>query len=106
MKKTTNWTRYVETQMRNPRMRALIEEELKALRVGVELAKLRQRRKLTQTQVAARAGMSTPNLSRIENNPSRNLTLGTLVRVAGAMNYEPQITFRPRRALATRAVVR
>jgi len=67
--------------------------------VGAQLARLRQRRKLSQTRLAARAGMSAPNLSRIETSPSQNLTLGTLVRVARAMDYEPQITFKPRRGV-------
>ena len=43
MKKTTNWDLYFQKQMGDPQMRSLIEEELKALRVGAQIAKLRQR---------------------------------------------------------------
>ena len=101
MKRPTNWDRYYRVQTRDPDLRRLVEEELKTLRVGAQLARLRQRRKLSQTTLAARAGMSAPNLSRIETSPSQNLTLGTLVRVARALDYEPYITFRPRRGVAT-----
>lgn len=94
---TTNWDRYFRGQMKNPELRQLVEEELRVLRVGVQLARLRQRRGLSQTKLAARAGMSAPNISRIESSPSQNLTLGTLVRLARAMDYEPEITFKPRR---------
>ena len=99
-KRPTNWDRYYRVQTRDPELRQLVEDELKALRVGAQLARLRQRRRLTQTSLAARAGMSAPNISRIESSPSQNLTLGTLVRVARAMDYEPEITFKPRRGIA------
>ena len=100
MKRPTNWDRYFRTQMKDPEVRQVVEEELKALRVGAKLARLRQRRGLTQTTLAAKAGMSAPNVSRIEASPSQNLTLGTLVRLARAMDYEPEITFKPRRGVA------
>ena len=96
----TNWERYYRAQIKDPELRKLVEEELKALRVGVQLARLRQKRGLSQAKLAARAGMSAPNVSRIESSPSQNLTLGTLVRLARAMDYEPQITFRRSRAIA------
>ena len=103
MKKATNWERYYQQQMKEPEFRALVEAELRALRVGVHLARLRERRGLSQTQLAARAGMSAPNISRIETSPAQNLTLGTLLRLAGALNYYVGITFRPkRRAGSTR----
>ncbi len=98
MKRVTNWDRYFREQMKDRELRSLVEEELKGLRIGVQLARIRQRRKLSQTQLAARAGMSAPNISRIEKSPSQNLTLGTLVRLARALDYEPEITFKPRRA--------
>jgi transcriptional regulator with XRE-family HTH domain len=97
MKKATNWERYYQQQMKEPELRALVEAELRALRVGAHLARLRERRGLSQTQLAARAGMSAPNVSRIETSPAQNLTLGTLMRLAGALNYNVGITFHPRR---------
>lgn len=96
-RKRTNWQRFLDDQMRDAEFRALVEEELRALRVGAQIAALRERRKLSQTQLAARAGMSAPNISRIENDPGANLTLGRLARIARAMDYEVQIKFRPRR---------
>jgi hypothetical protein len=46
VKKATNWDLYFQKQMGDPRMRSLIEEELKAFRVVVQIAKLRQRKKI------------------------------------------------------------
>ena len=40
---TTNWDQYYRAQMRDPGLRRLVDDELKALRVGAQLARLRQR---------------------------------------------------------------
>ena len=104
MKKTTNWDRYFQKQMGDPEMRALIEEELKALRVGAEIARLRQRRHMSQTELAAKAGMSAPNISRIETSPAQNMTLETLVKIARALGREVEITFPARRPVNTRGL--
>ena len=98
MKKRTNWDRYFKEQMADPGVRSMVKEEIKALRIGVQLAKLRQRKRLSQTQLAAKAGMSGPNISRIEASPGQNLTLGTLVKLARALDYDVAITFQPQRA--------
>jgi transcriptional regulator with XRE-family HTH domain len=89
--------------MRDPELRRLVEEELKALRVGSEIARLRVRCRLSQAELASRAGMSPPNLSRIENSPGQNLTLGTLVRLARAMDRDVAIRFGRRRDVAAAA---
>lgn len=97
MKKRTNWQRYYNEQMDDPAMRRLIEDELTSLEIGVQIAKLRQEAGLTQTQLAARVGMSAPNISRIESSPGQNLTLQTLVKLFGALDHEMTITPRKRR---------
>jgi transcriptional regulator with XRE-family HTH domain len=95
MRKTTNWDRYYARQMKDATTRRLVEDDLRALRVGVQLARLRQEAGLTQTQLAAKVGMSAPNISRIESNPEQNLTLQTLVKLFGALDRE--ISFVPRK---------
>ncbi len=100
MKKTTNWDLYFQKQMGDPEMKAFVEEELKALRVGTELVRLRQRKHLSQTQLAARVGMSAPNISRIENSPSPNLTLGTMLKLFSALGYDLSFKVQPRRSAA------
>jgi len=102
-RKRTNWQRFYDQQMKAPGFRALVEEELRALRIGVQIATLREKEKLSQTELAARAGMSAPNISRIENDPNPNLTVGRLTRIARAMGYDVQIRFQRRRDAAKRA---
>ena len=102
MRKRTNWDLYYQKQMGDPEMRALIEEELKALRVGAEIARLRREAHMSQTQLAARTGMSAPNSSRIEASPAQNMTLETLVKIARALGREVEIAFPARRNAGTR----
>jgi DNA-binding Xre family transcriptional regulator len=101
-KKRTNWDQYFRDQMRDPVTRQFVEEEIKALRVGAQLARLRQDAGLTQMQLAAKVGMSAPNVSRIESSPGQNLTLGTLVKLFGALDHD--ITISPRKRRAARRV--
>ena len=96
MKRHNRWNRYYNAQMADPVTRSLIEEELKALRVGVQIAKRRQERGLTQTQLAAKVGMSAPNISRLESNPAQNVTLQTLLKVCRALDQDVTISLKKR----------
>jgi DNA-binding Xre family transcriptional regulator len=98
VKKPTNWELYFRKQLGDPEMRGLIAGELESLRVGVQIARMRQRKRLSQAQLAARAGMSAPNISRIENSPAQNMTLETLVKIARALGRGVEVTFPARRA--------
>jgi DNA-binding Xre family transcriptional regulator len=97
MKRPTNWDLYFRKQLGDPEMRRLIEEEIESLRVGIQIAGMRQKKRLSQAQLAARAGMSAPNISRIENSSAQNMTLGTLVKIARALGRGVAITFPARR---------
>lgn len=99
MKKPTNWDLYFRKQLGDPETRELIEGEIESLRVGVQIARLRQKRRLSQAQLAARAGMSAPNISRIEKSPAQNMTLETLVKIARALGRGVDVTFPARRSI-------
>src|SRR5437016_7242591 len=87
---TTRFERYFRTQMENPQVRELVEKEQASLEVGTQIAKLRERRRLNQTQLAARANMSTPKISRIESKPT-NVQLDTLIRIARALGARLEV---------------
>ena len=93
---STRLDRYFEQQMRDPEMRELVDKELLALNVGVQIARLRQEEGLNQTQLAARAGMNASKISVIEKS-ARNVTLGTLIRLARALNREVKVDLVPRK---------
>ena len=89
------WNRYYRQQTRNDHMKRLVEEELTNLRLGAQIAKLRERENLSQTQLAAKAQMSAPKISVIENKP-KDLKVATLLRIAHALNSELEIRFKKR----------
>ena len=98
MKRATNWDLYLQKQLSDPDMRALIEEELESLRVGTQIARWRQKKGLSQAQLATRAGMSAPNISRLENSPAQNITLETLVKIARALGRGVEVSFPARQS--------
>src|SRR5713226_3630993 len=87
---TTRWKRFYQKQMEDAKLRELVESELENLQLGVQIAKLRAEENLSQTKLAAKAEMSAPKISAMENEP-RNLTIGTLIRVAHALDSRVEI---------------
>jgi DNA-binding Xre family transcriptional regulator len=87
---TTRWKRFYQKQMEDAKLRELVEREIENLQLGVQIAKLRSAENLSQTKLAAKAEMSAPKISMMENEP-RNLTIGTLIRVAHALDSRVEI---------------
>jgi transcriptional regulator with XRE-family HTH domain len=87
---STRWKRFYDRQMEDVNLRALVEKELDSLQLGVQIAKLRAAENMSQTKLAARAEMNAPKISAMENEP-RNLTIGTLIRVAHALDRRVEI---------------
>ncbi|MBI4442920.1 MAG: helix-turn-helix transcriptional regulator [Acidobacteria bacterium] len=90
----TRWNRFYQKQMEDKEFKALVEEELEVLRIGAKIAALREEEGLTQTKLAARAGMPSSKISAIENSP-HNLEIATLIRIARAANRKLRIDFGP-----------
>jgi len=86
----TRWNRFYNKQIKDVRLRDLVEREIESLQLGIQIARLRQKGRLSQTKLAALADMSAPKISAIENEP-RNLTIATLIRVARALGRRVEI---------------
>ena len=86
----TRWKRFFQKQMEDTTLRELVESEMEKLQLGVQIAKMRAAANLSQTKLAARAEMSAPKISAMENEP-RNVTIGTLIRVAHALDSRVEI---------------
>lgn len=80
----TAWDSYLDQQLANPSIRQAYEEETKVLSIGLELAKQRKRKGMTQADLAKKIGTSTPQLSRTERRPE-NVNMRTLIRYAEAV---------------------
>ena len=88
----TRWKRFYEKQLEDKKLKALVEQELEALRIGEKIAALRQQEGLTQTKLAAKAGMPSSKISAIENAP-QNLEIATLLKIAHAASRKLKISF-------------
>ena len=88
----TRWNRFYRKQLADKKLKTLVGQELEALRIGEKIAALRQEERLTQTKLAARAGMPSSKISAMENGP-HNLEIATLIRIARAANRKLKISF-------------
>ncbi len=86
----TAWDKYLDQQLADPAIRQAYEEETKLLSIGMQLAKQRKRKGLTQAELARKMGTSTPQLSRTERRPE-NVNMRTLIRYAEAVGMSLDI---------------
>ena len=90
---SNRFEQYFTRKMKNAEFKRLVEDEILALQVGTQIAKLRQKAGLTQTQLAVLAGMSAPKISNIERS-GRNVTFATIVRIANALDSTVCVNFK------------
>lgn len=85
---------YFEKQMKNADFARAYEDGLADLQIAVRIVELRQRRGLSQTQLAVLAKTSQAVISRIEN---QNVLpeLSTLVRIAKALDAKLSVALTP-----------
>jgi len=93
-KKKTNAELYLEEQLKDREFARAFYEGLDELRLAVKIAQLREKRGLSQTELAARMHTSTPVISRLENGAK--CTVQTLKKVADALDAELQIELIPK----------
>ncbi len=93
----TAWDSYLDQQLTNRSVRQAYDEETKVLSIGLQLAKQRKRKGLTQAELAKKIGTSTPQLSRTERRPE-NVNMRTLIRYAEAigMNLDVRLVAKKR----------
>ncbi len=89
IKGKNRYTEFKERVLAQPKARESFEEGLDVLRLAVSIAELREKRGLTQTQLAAQLHTSPAVISRIENG--RNVELKTLQRIAQALHARLKI---------------
>ncbi len=60
------------------------------LDIAIRFAEARKRKRITQVQLAKKAGMPQSQIARIESG-NHNVTIGTLNRVAAAINLKVKV---------------
>ena len=91
MRKKTKYQQFKRRALGNPKVRHAYEEGLEDLRIAVVLAELREKRGLTQTELAARIHSSPAVISRLERG--HNVEFKTLKKVAEAL--QARLTVEP-----------
>lgn len=98
VRKKTNAQKFLEEQLKDKEVAKSFYEGLEDLRLGVKVAQLRQKRGLSQTELAAKIKSSSAVISRVENNAACSVT--TLRKIADALDSILEINLIPRAAKA------
>lgn len=104
MSKKTTVMGWLDDRLKaDPRLAREVEEILSEMRLEQDLAALREKRKLTQRQVAKLLGTSQPYVAKLESGRVKNLGVGTLVKYARALGATVSVQIKPRAMVARRA---
>jgi len=79
---------FLTKELENKEFAQSFREERRRLRIAYEIRQERQRRKLTQKELAKLAGVTQQMISRIENADAPKVSLRTLMKVAAALDLE------------------
>ncbi|OGU35191.1 MAG: hypothetical protein A2068_12925 [Ignavibacteria bacterium GWB2_35_6b] len=74
---------YLNEKLKDPEFKKLYEEEMKIMGVSIRLYQERERQKLTQKELAKKAGVTQQQLSKIEHGYNSNIM--TYIKVAEAL---------------------
>ena len=79
--------------LKDPEFKAHYQEERQALKLAMKIAKLREKKGLSQQQLAKLMGTSQQAVSRIESGEYEGFTLKTLEKIAEATGTKVKIDF-------------
>ncbi len=79
--------------LKDPEFKAHYQEERQALKLAMKIAKLREKKGLSQQQLAKLMGTSQQAVSRIESGKYEGFTLKTLEKIAEATGTRVKIEF-------------
>jgi ribosome-binding protein aMBF1 (putative translation factor) len=79
--------------LKDPEFKALYKEERQALKLAMKVVKLREKKGLSQQQLANLMGTSQQAISRIESGEYEGFTLKTLEKLAEATGTQLKIEF-------------
>lgn len=88
----TRWDSIERWEADSKALRELVSQDLASLKIGRQIADIRKKANLTQTALAARAGMPGSKISTLENR-TQNVEVATLIRIARAARCRLHISF-------------
>ncbi|MDD5611182.1 MAG: helix-turn-helix transcriptional regulator [Candidatus Omnitrophica bacterium] len=88
-----NTEKHLKEELKNERFRKAYELESAKVALAQKIAELRQEKHLRQIDLAKKLGTTQQFISQIETGEERNLTLGTLIKIAEALGKKITISF-------------
>ena len=82
-----------EKEMENPKFRALYEEVSRKMSIGEQIARLRNKAKMSQLELAKKVSTSRTAIARYESGDYNRYNVGTLARIASALHKRLKISF-------------
>jgi DNA-binding XRE family transcriptional regulator len=110
--KKTNFDRYLDEQLLDPKFAARFEQAGAAWDVALQIASLREQAGLSQKELARCLKTSQQQISRLESPDYEGHSLATLRRVAEVLHARVRVVFEPeetavgKRVAQTRALYR
>jgi len=83
----------LQEELRDPEFKRLYDDERQALKLAIKIAALREKKGLSQQELAKRMGTSQQAISRIESGEYEGFTLKTLEKIAEATGMKVKIDF-------------
>ena len=83
----------LQEDIKDPEFRAHYEEEKQALMLAIKISELREKKGLSQQQLAKLMGTSQQAISRIESGEYEGFTLKTLEKIAESTGMRVKIEF-------------
>ena len=93
MKKARTFKSRLREDLKDPVFKAHYQEERQALKLAMKIANLREKKGLSQQQMAKLMGTSQQAISRIESGEYEGFTLKTLEKIAEATGTKVKIEF-------------
>lgn len=84
----------LKEDLKNPEFKKHYKDYDLPVRLAIQIAKIRQQKNLTQTQLAKKIGVTQQFVARLENSEETMPSLRTLQKVAQALNKHLWVDFR------------
>ena len=93
MRGTVKFKDYLKKQLKNPEFKKAFDEEEIYASLAIQIAKIRQKERLTQAELATRLDTTQQTVSRLEDIHNRRYSLRTLIEVAQALDKQLKVEF-------------
>ena len=94
MKGTVKFKDYLKEELKDPEFREAFDEEEVYASLAIQIAKIRQKEKLTQKELAKRLHTTQQTISRLEDIHNKSYSLQTLIKLARILDKRVSVEFR------------